>query len=154
MSVRTTKAVVFGRVFANALLTGLTTLAGAALLATGKLRLSNDPAFNPTPSTLLAALTAAECAYSGYTAGGIAVVMTGPLNVTVDIQGVSQSHLFEAVTASPFITDTAYGWWIDDGTDMLLAGAFADDGPVAFQAPNDFLQLLAILPVSLLQPTE
>lgn len=153
MSSVVTQSVVFGRAFADAIIAGLSTLAGTALLATAKLRLSHDPAYNPLPDTLLADLEAQEALYSGYPAGGVAVALSAPLNVAVGIEGAVQSHLWIATNASPFVGDSITGWWIDNGTDMLLASPFGDLGPVSIGLAGDFLNLLGVLPVGMYQPT-
>ena len=153
MSTYAAQNVVFGQAAANALLNCLKTAPLAALLATGKLRLSHDPAFNPNPQTALSALSAQEANYSGYPSGGIAVALTVGVNLSPGAQGAVQSALFEAATATPFVSDTVTGWWIDDGTIMWCAEKFTPPFVAPFQAVGDFLQLLAAFPDQLRQPT-
>ena len=146
-----TKSVVFGQVFANQVLAGMAVLPSTALLATSKLRLSNDPNFNPTPLSTVASLAANEAVFTGYTAGGVAVALVQALNLSTQIQGAGQVKVFVAVAGTPFVPDTLTGWWIDDGTVLQVASAFGASGPYAIGSPGDFLELLALLPVNLLQ---
>jgi hypothetical protein len=147
----TSQSVVYGRTFMNGLLKTMKTVPGAALLATGKLRLSKDPSFAPTPATTLAELEANECDFSGYPAGGIAVSLTTDLNETPQIQGILTRGVFAATTATPFVPGSALGYWIDDGTDMAIGERFADEGTASFANVGDFLVLNAVLPGRMLQ---
>lgn len=152
MAQYTSRNVVFGDVFANAWVLALKTVPGAALLAAGKLRLSKDPSFNPNSKTTLAELEANECDFSGYPAGGIAVSLTTGLDLTPQIQGAITSGTFVAATATPFVSGTAYGYWIDDGTDMAMAEKFASPFNAPFAEVGAFLVLNAAIPLGLLQP--
>jgi hypothetical protein len=152
MAQYTSQQVAFGRVFANLLLGALKTVPGAALLATGKVRLSKDPSFSPAADTSLATLEANECDFSGYPAGGVAVSLTIGVNVTPQIQGAITSATFEAATASPFVPNQCYGYWIDDGTEMAIGEAFGSAGPIPFADVGDYLVLNAAIPEALLQP--
>jgi hypothetical protein len=147
------KSVVFGTAFAKTVLAALKTAPANPLINTGKVRLSHDPAFNPIPASTVAALVAQEASFSGYTAGGIAVALSAPLNLTTQVDGVLTSALFLAVTASPFVADVAYGWWIDDGTNVIAGEAFAGGVNVGFNGPGDFLDLEVFLPYVLHQAT-
>jgi hypothetical protein len=147
------KQVIWGLAFANTVLAALKTVASGALIASAKLRLSNLSTFNPTPASTIAALAANECAYSGYTAGGIAVVLTTGLILSPACQGAVTTGVFEATTASPFVPDTAYGWWIDDGTNFICGEKFGTGTYAAFAAPGNFLDLAAFLPFQLTQAT-
>jgi hypothetical protein len=144
---------IYGQTFVNTVLAAFKTVPGGALVTAGKLRLSNLQTFNPTPANTISDFSANECAYSGYTAGGIAVVLTAPVNLSTIVDGVMFTALFEATSASPFVPDTAYGWWIDDGTNVIAAERFANNGAAGFGAPGAFLNLTAILPMRLMQPT-
>lgn len=147
----TSKSVVFGLTFANTILAALKTVPSAALISSGKVRLSNNPSFNPVPTSTITSLAANECAYSGYTAGGIAVSLTTGLILDGVTQGATTSALFEATTATTFVPDVAYGYWIDDGTNMIMSERFANGGVGTFSAPGNFLDLIVLLPYQLLQ---
>jgi hypothetical protein len=147
------KKVVIGQAAANALLGALTTGHVGGLLATGKLRLSHDPSFNPTPQSTLASLSAQEANFSGYPAGGVAVSLTTGLNLSPNAQGASQAALFEAAAATPFVADNITGWWIDDGTIFWVGERFAAGLIAGFAAVGDFLELIAIIPELLTQAT-
>jgi hypothetical protein len=144
---------VYGSAFVDTVLAAYKTVASGALVATAKLRLSNSPTYNPTPQSTIAALAATECAYSGYTSGGVAVVLTAPVNLSSVCLGVLFTALFEATTASPFVPDIAYGWWIDDGTNFIAGERFANNQNAGFAAPGAFLNLTAVLPFQLQQAT-
>lgn len=147
------KSVTFGRTFINTVLAALKTVPGAALLVAGKLRLSQDPSFNPQPSSLIADLTPAEADYSGYVAGGVAVVLTAPVNLSTVADGVLFTALYLAAAATPFVANNVTGWWIDDGTNYVAGERFQNNGVASFSAPGAFLNLTAVLPQQLIQGT-
>jgi hypothetical protein len=149
----TAQNVTMGQAFMNTIIAALKTVASAALIASAKVRLSNSPSFNPIPGSTIAQLAANECAYSGYAAGGIAAVLSAPVNLSAGAQGTLISALFEATTATPFVPDTAYGWWIDDGTNFIAGEKFANNANAPFAAPGSFLSLTAIVPGQLTQAT-
>jgi hypothetical protein len=153
MAQHTVLNVVYGRAFANRWLLALTTRPAAALLATGKLRLSQDPAFAPTADSTVAALAANEADFTGYTSGGVTYATSGQLNVNPLIQGDVMDEVFVSVAGSPFVPNQLYGWWIDDGTDVVAAGTFGESAPIPISVPGDYLALQSILPVNLLQPS-
>lgn len=149
----TAQNVTFGQAFMNTIMAALKTVPSGALIATAKLRLSNSPSFAPTPASTIASLDATECAYSGYTAGGIAVSLSAPLNLSTVCQGVLTNGLFLATTASPFVPDVAYGWWIDDGTNFIAGERFSGNQSASFASPGAFLDLNALVPGQLAQAT-
>jgi len=147
----TAQAVVIGRDFANTVLAAMKTVPGGALIVTGKVRLSQDPAFNPTPASTRAGLAAGEADYSGYAAGGIAYVVPDPVNLDTETQGLQVTVAFVATAANPFVENTIYGWWIDDGTNVVVAEKFANDATANFGAAGDFLSLNTRVPFMLEQ---
>lgn len=149
----TAQNVVYGRAFVNTLLAAMKTDPGVALIATAKIRLNKSPVYNPTPDSTIAELSADEADYSGYAAGGIAMVVSDPLNLGDYIQGTMSSVLFKATTASPFVQNSCYGWWIDDGANVIAAEVFPTGTVALFGAVNDFLQLDVVTPLPLLQLT-
>lgn len=147
MNAYTSQAVVLSQVFANELLLAISTRPGAALVAAGKIRLSIDPAFNPTPQTTLASLAANEANFSGYPAGGVAAVFSAGLNVSPSIQGSQALATFIATVAGPFVPNVVTGYWIDDGTNPVIMEKFANGATASFANPGDFLDLNTITPV-------
>lgn len=137
----TTTANGYGRAFANTILAALKTAPADPLIDAAKLRLSQDPAYNPTPSATIAALEAQEADYSGYTAGGYAVVVPNPVNLSGSAQGVFLSQLLTATTATPFVDNVLYGWWVDDGANVIAYGRFNQDNPPGMGQPGDFIDL-------------
>jgi len=146
-----TQELVYGSAFMDTVIEALVTRPAGALVVTGKVRLSKDPAFDPAPGSVITDFTTHEADYSGYAAGGIAVALSAPLNVTTTIRGALTSALFVAATASPFVPNNVYGYWLDDGTNVIAGERFAGGGVASFGAPGDFLDLEAMLPFGLLQ---
>jgi hypothetical protein len=145
------KSVVWGRTFMNEFLAAIATRPAAALIAAGKIRLTVDPTFAPTPDMTLASAVSNEANYSGYAAGGIAAVFTVALNISPSIQGAIASALFEATPAGPFVSAVVTGYWLDDGTNIVIAERFAQGATAAFSAAGDFLDLTTVLPLGLAQ---
>lgn len=149
----TAKNVIFGRSFVNTILAAMATDPGVELIDTALVRLSTNPSFAPTPDSTVAGLEALEADYSGYASGGIALVVGAPLNLAPTTQGVMTPVTFLAAPADPFIVNSVYGWWIDDGTNVIVAEAFPVGTIASFSSPGDFLQLDVVLPLRLYQPT-
>lgn len=145
--------VVYGRTFSDTILAALSARPAAALIAAGKLRLSKDPAFAPNPASTVAALAANEADFSGYVAGGSALALSAAVNLSPSIQGVTDVALFTAAVAVPFVSNAVTGWWVDDGANFVAGEAFPNGQTANFATPGDFLQLVAELPVNLLQAT-
>lgn len=145
--------VVFGIAFVDTVLAALKTVASAALIATAKVRLSTDTAFNPTPNVTISALAAHEAAYTGYTAGGVAAVLSAPVNPSTVVLGVLIPALFIATSSGSFVPATVTGWWLDDGTNFICGEAFGGGNTANFGQPGDFLDLTVVVPFGLQQST-
>jgi hypothetical protein len=143
----------YGSAFADTILAALKTVPGGALIVTGKVRLSQDPAFNPTPLSVITDLTPNEANYSGYAAGGIAAILSAPLNLSTVCRGVLIPALFLDTTGSPNVTNVVYGYWIDDGTNVIAFERFANNQTANFTGTGDFLSLTILLPIQLSQGT-
>ncbi len=144
------QAVVYGRTFLNTLLAALLTRPAAALVVGAKLRLSKNPVFNPLPASVITDFTGLEADYTGYAAGGIALTIGAPLNLSGVIQGTEETTLFAATGSA--ITNSVYGYWVDDGTNVLFAEKFASGGIATFAIAGDFLNLSTRTPLGLLAP--
>jgi hypothetical protein len=116
-----------------------------ALLTTPKLHLSMDPAFAITPDTLPAALTAGEATFSGYAAGGVAWVGTGPVNLGDGAVGLIMDQVFLRTLGTPDVGNTIFGWWLDDAAGFVAGEQFGSGLPLG--DPEDFLDLLAVVPM-------
>jgi hypothetical protein len=149
MNVYKGQRAIWGRTFMATILAAFSARPGAALVVAGKLRLSNANPFNPTPDSTVASLAANEVTYSGYTAGGYATTFVGPVNFNPLEPGLIVVQNFLAVVAGPFVPDTAYGWWIDDGVNLIAAEPFAGGASAAFSSPGDWLDLVASMPFPL-----
>ncbi len=130
----------------DTVLAAFKTTASAALIASAKVRLSNNPSFRPTPTDTIAGNAATECDYSGYAAGGVALVVGAPANLSPTCQGAVTGVQFLATTATPFVASSAYGYWVDDGTNVILAEAFSAGFIATFAAAGDFLELVLEIP--------
>lgn len=145
--------VMFGSAFLNSVLAAFKTMATAPLIATAKVRLTSNPSFTPQPNSTIAELAADEVAYSGYTAGGVALVVGAPVNLSLTCQGAVTGVQFLAAVASPFVPGQAYGYWVDDGTNVILQEAFPGGIAYGFGAPGDFLELVLQIPQQAPQAT-
>lgn len=116
------------------------------MIATAKVRLSTNPSFVPNSLATIAELAANEANYSGYTAGGVALVVGSPVNLSPTCQGAVTAVSFVATAASPYVPSNVYGYWVDDGTNVIAQEAFAGGASVGFGAPGDFLELVLELP--------
>lgn len=152
MNEYTARAVVYGRTFMNTIIAALLARPGAALVVGAKVRLSKDAAFNPTPGSAIADFSAHEADYTGYAAGGVALTIGAPLNLGANVQGTQESTLFTATGST--ITNVVYGYWIDDGANVILAERFAGGATAQFAVAGDFLALDTRTPFGLLQVTE
>lgn len=137
--------VILSQYIRNAMLTTLTTRPGAALWQTPKIHLSNLSTFAPAPTATLASLTANETAFSGYTAATVTAVV--PVNVSPTVQALIATVVFEATTASPFVPDTIWAYWGDDGTNWLVAEKFANGASIPIASAGDYCQIDLIFPL-------
>ena len=150
MTSYTSQALVFGRAFMNTIMAAFAARPAGPLVAAGaKIRLSQDPTFNPTPNSNVAGLSTNEATFSGYTAGGNAVTLSGPVNASPTCQGELASTLFVATAST--VTNNVYGYWIDDGVNVIVGERFAGGGIASFNTSGDFLDLQIVLPGQLLQ---
>jgi hypothetical protein len=143
--------VVYGEAFAKAVLAAYKTTAANPLVNTAKVRLSTDPSLNPTPRSTIAELSAAEATFDGYPAGGVAVVLTTGLNLSTTAVGALCTALFECTGSTT--DNSCYVYWIDDGTNVIMAEKFAAGASFGFGQAGDFLDLTAVLPMQLPQAT-
>lgn len=147
----TTQNVGYSRVFADSVLAAFKADPGAALIVTGKVRLSRDPDFNPAFDTPVADLTPNEADFTGYPAGGVAVTMSDPLNILTTAQAILISALFIVTEDDPQVENQVYGWWIDNGTDVIAYERFNTSGPFNLAEPGDYLDCTILLPMRLAQ---
>jgi len=137
------QSVVQGRAFLKTLISALGTVPGGPLLASAKLRLSKDINFNPNRDSLVADLASGEADYAGYTAGGVAVTPSAPVNIGAIGVGMVTDNVFHCTGSTT--TNTIYGWWIDDGVNLVAAERFAGSFAPAMAANGDYLDLLAVI---------
>lgn len=138
--------VVIGTAYMDTLVAAQGTRAAAALIVAPKVRLYGASPYNPQVGDAIADLTPSEMAFSGYPTGGVAPTFTGPVRLSPSCQGLVGSVVFEA-TGSPVTTPgTAYGFWVDDGTNVLWQEPFAGAFTAPFAIAGDFLVLNLVLP--------
>jgi hypothetical protein len=145
--------VVYGTAFLDTIIAALKTVPAAALINGAKVRLNTNLAYNPQPGDSITTNTANEANYSGYTAGGIAVVLGTPVNLSPTCQGTIFNATFTAATASPFVPNVCYGYWVDDGTNVIMGEKFAAGTSYSFGSPGDFLELIGQVPQQANQAT-
>jgi hypothetical protein len=147
VNVYESKSIVYGRAFLIEMLGAIPARPATALVAAGKLRLSQDPSFNPTTDSSLASLVSGEANYTGYTPGGYAVTFGGPVSVDSQTDGLLVAQTFLA--GGPFVSpsNAVTGWWIDDGTIMVAGERFANGQTAAFGSATDWLDLTVLLPL-------
>lgn len=109
-----------------------------ALIHTGetslKFRLFKSP-FTVDELTQLSDLTAIEADFDSYTSGGVAPTWTTG-SIEPGYIPYNETQLFNFVMPSPVVTpNTIYGWWIDDGTQIIMCGNL--DSPVGLNNPGD-----------------
>lgn len=141
MATRIASIVTRGRVWLNTLLATLKTRPAAALLATGKLRLLKSRVVSIAPDVTLAALAAEEADYTDYPVGGFAFLGNDPVNYNDLGQGYVLQHTFLVTSATPAIGNDIAGYWIDDGTNMVLGEYFGIGADVPMQVQGDYLEL-------------
>lgn len=149
----TSQQIGYGRAFADTVVGAFGTVPANALIHLAKLRLSHDPAFAPTPESTVAGLAAQEAVFTGYPAGGLTFTPGSPVNLSPLAQGAVSTAIFTAGGGGSFTPDTVYGYWIDDGTNVIAYEAFPASQQVPLAAPGDFLVLVIQLPEQLRQAT-
>ena len=124
------------------MLAALSTRPAGALLTTPQVHLLGSAiVFNE--STPIATFTAAESAFSGYTAIALPTLV-GPINPNLQSTGLTADVTF--IGASPLTTPgTIYGYWIDHNTGAEWVLAENLPTPVPIANPGDFLTLNLIL---------
>lgn len=154
MATWSTQQLTFGTAFMQTVMAALKTVPGDPLINAAKVRLSVDPAFAPSPGSKISDLAPQEANYSGYAAGGIAVVLSNPVNLSNTCQGSIAEATFTATTADPFVSGSVTGYWIDDGTNFICGEAFPSGQKATFSAPGAFLALIVQIPMQAIQPTQ
>lgn len=141
-----TAAVVWSKAFVDKVLSAIKTNPAAALVVAGKVRLSKDPAYNPAPGDAIADLTPQEADFTGYPAGGVALALSGPVN----LGGAGDAMIADALFTGggPFLVDNGIrGYWIDDGAIVVCGERFADGLVIGIAAAGDFIELDLRLPL-------
>lgn len=140
----------YGRGFLDTVVAAMKTDPGAALIVAGKIRLSTNPAFDANFNAAIADLTPDEATFTGYTAGGYAVSLSAVLNLGPTALG-SLAHAL-IVCSADGTSQTCYGYWVDDGANVILMEAFDPDNPPSFELAGDFLDLDVVFPLQATQP--
>lgn len=78
-------------------------------------------AFTPTPATTKADLDAIESSFDGYVEQTLAMTQGYVDGISVPY---AQSQLLSFIKAAGVNTEDVYGWWIDDGTNVIAVGVF------------------------------
>jgi len=122
-------------------LTGLNAMSAAT--SGGKVKLFKNN-FSPTPDSVAGDFT--ECDFSGYAPINMSAFGTAYID-SISGQYVADSvaKTFLATSASPFVANTVYGYFITDGTGLNLLGfeKFATPIPVAVPAAGVSADIVA-----------
>jgi hypothetical protein len=147
----TSQHVVLGSSFSTVIVNSFTTVQTAAPLTSGKVRLTTDPSFNPTPGNVIADFTPHEAAFPGYPTGGIATTAGSAVNLSPTCKGYICPVTFtlSGSPGGPAIT----GYWIDNGLWVVTAERFAAGLVVPLANGGDFLELLIEIPLQEYQDT-
>lgn len=143
--------ITYGNAYLKTQATAQKTAPTNPLINTGKVRLTTATGFSPSGTNTIAELSPNEANFSGYTAGGLALTLTGPVNLSALCEGMIAALTFLATTASPFVPNVLTGYWVDDGTNVIAQEAFPSPG-ITISAAGDFLALLLQLPQQVNQP--
>lgn len=140
MPVYITKQITWSAAAVQAMLLANKTLPGAALIAPGYMGLfKND--FTPTPLSVAGDLTPAD--FSGYSLS--LTVVQPPHNLTPQRAACQMQQSFIATTASPFVPNTCYGYYIADVTGAILYASERFDVPIPIASVGDFISVNALL---------
>ena len=153
MAAYSSQTITFGRAWLETVVAAWKTTASNPLINTAKLRLTTVSSFLPSPDATIAGLDANEANYSGYTAGGLAIVLSAPVNLSPTCVGSVVNETFIATAGSPFVPNVLTGYWADDGTNVIAMEAFGGAG-IPINGPGDFLALLMQLPLQALQRSQ
>jgi hypothetical protein len=139
---RVTQVFTYARPVVNAMVSALKTVPGGALLTTPKVRLyaSGGPV---TPDAALADFTAT--AASGI--ADLALTLTGAVNEANNTQAMVGTCTFLSTTTGTYVSGTAEGYVITDGTSAYYGGE-QFSAPVNFGTNGDYLTLDVVLPVN------
>jgi hypothetical protein len=141
---RNSQAPTVARGLLNLICAAYKTTATGPLAPTLAVHLFDSGGLSLNPDTTLAALTAVESAFSGYAMQSL--TLSGPVEFSPLAQGMLGNVTFTATTASPFVTGNATGYWVDDGTNLVLAEQFGPGFNVPFGLVGAFLDLSVVLP--------
>jgi hypothetical protein len=154
MAAYSSQQITFGIAWIDTVLAAFKTGTGTTpLVNSAKCRLNVSPSFLPTPGQVISGYTPNEANFSGYSSGGDAVTLSAGVNLSPTCEGVVATVTFISTAASPYVPNTCYGYWMDDGTNVILAEAFPAPG-VPFTAAGDFLSLLIQIPFQAIQLTQ
>jgi hypothetical protein len=147
----TTAKVVYGKAFIQKWMAALTAAVTTGLLAAAKIRLSKDPQFNPTPDSVLSALAAQEADFSGYPAGGKALILAQGVGSSAGAYSDLAQVLFTGAPATPQVVNTITGYWVDDATEFCIGERFTAGLTVPFESAADYFGLTLLVPLMLYQ---
>ena len=138
---------VLGKYMRSAVLTALKTNPAAVIWPTPKIHLSQDPAYAPGPNDTNATLAAHEATFTGYAAQ--VPTFTVPVNVGATTEALITTVVF--LSTGSAISNSLYGYWGDDGTNLFLAEGFGAAGPIPVVISGDYVQIDVILPLNAFQ---
>jgi hypothetical protein len=131
---------VWNALFLQTMLEALATRPAAALAPAMTVHLySND--YTPLPTDTVASYTEAD--FSGY--ADVAATLLGPITPSQAVQAMLADCFWLATAATPFVPQTAVGYYCVSGGLLVASERFASGVP--FAAPGSFLSFALILPL-------
>jgi hypothetical protein len=97
--------------------------------------------YSPDQATNLLSFT--EASFPGYVPGS--ATFPNPATVNIDSAAEIDAAAVATFTSTGMSSQTAYGYWVDDGTYTSVWWAERFDSPVDFSAPGTFVQVLLSL---------
>lgn len=116
-----------------------------------QMHLWEDPDFVPVPHTPVEDYEAAESLLDGYSA--ISITLNEPVNIQPDCDGAIGSALFQVTPATPSVTSTIYGYWLQASGGVIGAERFPNGQAVPLAEHGDWLQVVTALPIHSYQAT-
>ena len=143
--------ITFGQAFQLTVAHAWQVVPAGPLISGAKVRLSTASPFVPSSQATIAGLETGEADFSGYAAGGVALTVQPPVLLSTGCVGSVNPISFIATVTSPFVANTITGYWVDDGTNVILMEALPN--PIVISVPYDYLELILSIPAQLVQAT-
>jgi len=142
----TAVAPILNQAWVDTIVTAFITAPGGALTTTVKVHLRTDLGA-PTPQDTSGTYT--EANYTSYAA--IAVTLTGPVNLTDQLEAAIANAIFVITGAGPYTGNSVTGYYVTSATNTLIASENFPT-PIGMADLGDFINLGVALPLNLYPP--